>query len=73
MSATCLDENEGLKQALGVFSVLKIFGKNVSFVLRLQRNLGLVVVSDHLPMCYVTCFDQSYSLIMPCLHVQDSP
>ena len=71
MSATCLDENEGLKQALEVFSVLKIFGKNVSFVLRLQRSLGLVLVSDHLPMCYVACFDKSYGLIMPCLHIQD--
>ena len=73
MSATCLDRNEDLKQALEVFSVLKILAKNASLLLSFGRSLGLVCASDPLPMCYVTCFDKNYGLIMPCLHVQDSP
>ena len=35
MSATCLDENEGLKQALEVFSVLQFLCENAKLVLRL--------------------------------------
>ena len=71
MSAMCLDRNEDLKQALCMFSVLKFLCEKCQVVLRLQRSLGLVYVCDHLHMCYVTCFDKSYGLIMPCLHVQD--
>ena len=71
MSATCLDENESLKQALEVFSVLKNFGKNVSLLMCFGRSLGLVLLCDHLYRCYVTCFDRNYGLIMQDIQIQD--
>ena len=57
MSATCLNRNEDLKQALEVFSVLKILAKNASLLFRFQRSLGLVLVSDHLYMSYAMSFN----------------
>ena len=64
MSATCLDKNEGLKQALEVFSVLQFCVKNAKFASQFWCSSGRVVLSDPLHMCYVTCFGRNYGLIM---------
>ena len=60
MSATCLDRNEDLKQALEVFSVLKILAKNASLLLSFGRSLGLLFVCDSFYTSYAMCLDENY-------------